>query len=163
MFMYGSFFPLGSQTSTGAKPKKAKKKKTKTNKQKIKTQTHTDTFPSQKHTISIVNTDKNARSWPLSWRVRTYLIFLSCNRALRVAFAWTGDIDHARRIWGAASTTKKKKITTLTCSSLKGSQYKQGVVLVFLNKLSSRLPAFVWSSSSLTTSSGAFSTKTWKT
>ena len=29
-----------------------------------------------------------------------------------------------------------------TCSSVSGSQYKQGVVLVFLNRLSSRLPGF---------------------
>ena len=50
-----------------------------------------------------------------------------------------------------------------TCSSLSGNQYKQGVVFVFLNRLSSKLPAFFWSSSSSSTSAAGFSSTTlWK-
>lgn len=47
-----------------------------------------------------------------------------------------------------------------TCSSLSGNQYKQGVVFVFLNRLSSKLPAFFWSSSSSSTSAAGFSSIT---
>ena len=47
-----------------------------------------------------------------------------------------------------------------TCSSLSGNQYKQGVVFVFLNRLSSKLPAFFWSSSSSSTSAAGFSSTT---
>lgn len=43
-----------------------------------------------------------------------------------------------------------------TCSSVRGSQYRQGVVLVFLNKLSSKLPAFFWSSSSSSSATSAW-------
>ena len=47
-----------------------------------------------------------------------------------------------------------------TCSSLSGNQYKQGVVFVFLNRLSSKLPGFFWSSSSSSTSAAGFSSTT---
>ena len=47
-----------------------------------------------------------------------------------------------------------------TCSSLSGNQYKHGVVFVFLNRLSSKLPAFFWSSSSSSTSAAGFSSTT---
>ena len=48
-----------------------------------------------------------------------------------------------------------KALLNHTCSSLSGSQYKQGVVLVFLNKLSSRFPAFFCSSSSSSSATSA--------
>ena len=47
-----------------------------------------------------------------------------------------------------------------TCSSLSGNQYKQGVVFVFLNRLSNKLPAFFWSSSSSSTSAAGLSSTT---